>query len=284
MNDGLGFSLLDGKSLDVTAWDEISLSSFFTGYRVMTTILALKSHLVEFERHMARLQDHLDRFNFGPMPKLEIIRFEIGSLLDQANSPEISRVKLIFFTDELGNLRRMTIVNGEDPTHILKIRETGIRLKLNKDPARERGSHVKTGIVGGRGPFIARAEASGFDDILWLNQEGEVTEATWSNIFLIGRTGDLVEIATPPASSGILEGVTRRRVCELLNLAKIPVTERIITEEEIPRFDEAFVTSSIKGLVPVTQLGSHRMHTLRPQAVFRHISRLYGTWLKTLSL
>ena len=117
--------------------------------------------------------------------------------------------------------------------------------------------------------------------MLWVNGDNEITEATWSNIFLIGRTGDLVEIATPPASSGILEGITRQRVIELLEKAKIPVTVRIITEDEIPRFDEAFLTSSIRGVVPLNQIGSHRLHTLRPNAVFHHIARLYQTWLST---
>jgi branched-subunit amino acid aminotransferase/4-amino-4-deoxychorismate lyase len=76
-------------------------------------------------------------------------------------------------------------------------------------------------------------------------------------------------------------GIVRRRITELLMTAKIPVTERVITLDELPRFDEAFVTSSIRGLVPVAQIDRHRLQTLRPNAVFNHISRLYQTWLSS---
>ena len=66
---------------------------------------------------------------------------------------------------------------------------------------------------------------------------------------------------------------------ELLHSAKIPVTERLISQDEIPGFDEGFLTSSLRGLIPVTQIGKHRLHTLRGQAVFHHVARLYKTWL-----
>jgi branched-subunit amino acid aminotransferase/4-amino-4-deoxychorismate lyase len=128
---------------------------------------------------------------------------------------------------------------------------------------------------------LNQAKKGGFDDVLWVNGDGEVAEATWANIFLIGRTGDLVEIATPALASGLLAGIVRRRIAELLNTAKIPVTERVVTIDELPRFDEAFVTSSIRGLVPVLQIDRHRLQTLRPNAVFHHIARLYQTWLST---
>ncbi len=60
--------------------------------------------------------------------------------------------------------------------------------------------------------------------------------------------------------------------------AKIRVEERVVYSEEIPRFDEAFICSTVRGLVPVSQIGSHKLHTTRDTSVYQHIHRLYMTW------
>ena len=63
--------------------------------------------------------------------------------------------------------------------------------------------------------------------------------------------------------------------------AGIPVQEQTIFVDELPRFDEAFVCSTVRGLVPVSTIDKHKLHTARPGSVFRHIERLYMTWVET---
>ena len=270
--------LIDGQESTSLTWDLAGESGFFDGSRVMTTLQARGSWIVEYERHMTRLADHAARFGMTKIPAAELIKFEIDSLIQTLKTPEISRVRVILFNDQAGHQHRVVTVASEifDNGEVMK---NGLKLKPVIDKAWPRGSLVKTGQVAAGGSALLAARATGFDDVLWINSDGEISETTWANVFLIGRTGDLVEIATPPESSGILAGITRSRITELLNNAKIPVTERVITEDEIPRFDEAFVTSSVRGLVPVAAIGGHRLHTMRSQAVFHHIARLYNTWL-----
>lgn len=272
--------LLDGKVPSDLSWDVIGGQGFFGGVRAMTTLLTVQSRLVDFDRHFARLAKHIEYLQIGEAPRAALLRFEVEQLIQRLGFPKMARVRVVVFKDDAGVVRRLISANVEDSDALHIIQDRGLRLHPVRDSSWERGSHVKTGIIGSRGVELARAKSGGFDDVLWLNSDGELTEATWANIFMIGRTGDLVEIATPPSASGLLEGVTRQRITELLGSAQIPVTERVITEEEIPGFDEAFVTSSIRGLIPITQIGQHRLHTLRPQSVFRHIARLYQTWLK----
>ena len=128
---------------------------------------------------------------------------------------------------------------------------------------------------------LKQATQEGFHDILWTREDGEILEASTANIFFMARHGDLLEVATPPLSSGILPGITRKKVIELLQHAGIPVTEQKIYFDEMPRFDEGFLTSSIAGLRPLGQIDRQRLHTLRPQASFWHFQRLYQTWLET---
>ena len=270
--------LIDGQESTALTWDLAGESGFFDGARVMTTLQARKTWLVDFDRHMRRLMEHAARMGMTATPSVELIKFEIDCLIQTLRTTDISRVRVILFRDKTGGQHR--IVTAAPEIHnSSEASKNGLKLKAIINKAWPRGSLIKTGQLAAHASELIAAKVAGFDDVLWINGDGEITETTWANIFLIGRTGDLVEIATPPESSGILSGITRARISELLYNAKIPVTERVITEEEIPRFDEAFVTSSVRGLVPVAAIGGHRLHTMRGQAVFHHIARLYGTWL-----
>ena len=120
------------------------------------------------------------------------------------------------------------------------------------------------------------ARESGFDDILWINSENEVTEASTANIFFIGREGDDVFVHTPPETSGLLKGITRKTIIELLRANQVEVSEEILLRDELARFDEAFVCSTVRGLVPIQAIDQHRLYTLREMAVFRYIQKLFN--------
>jgi branched-subunit amino acid aminotransferase/4-amino-4-deoxychorismate lyase len=275
--------LLNGR--DITTQDCLGFldGNFFQGTRVMTTMLAQGHAVVDFNRHLDRLLSHATELLSCQLPSAELLEFEVQSTLERLAERGGSRVRLMLFQDASGLINRLIdVMSVEADTLMAKHPDGGVRLLSHTDRSWIRGSHVKTGLLGAhREKEIIRARTMGFEDVLWVNSEGEIAEATWANIFLIGRTGDLVEIATPPAASGLLLGLVRRRICELLYTAKIPVTERVVTIDELPRFDEAFVTSSIRGLIPVSQIDKHRLQTTRPNSVFHHILRLYQTWLST---
>jgi branched-chain amino acid aminotransferase len=274
--------LINGEEAKTSDLAGLLQGDFFHGSRAMTTMLAKGARVVDLERHLERLAEHAQQLLIDKPPRADVLKFEIDSVLAMLGPPLMAKIRIILFADHGRRICRIIEVESLDVDEAgFDTKQVGLRLSSHCDRSWARGGHVKTGFLGERQVAIRQAVASGFDDVLWINGDGELAEATWANIFLIGRTGDLVEIATPPATSGILMGIVRRRITELLMTAKIPVTERVITLDELPRFDEAFVTSSIRGLVPVAQIDRHRLQTLRPNAVFNHISRLYQTWLSS---
>lgn len=84
-------------------------------------------------------------------------------------------------------------------------------------------------------------------DALFVNERGQVLEATRSNFFIF--RGDT--LITP--HKGILIGVTRNVVLELAR-GRFAVDERPILLEELALADEAFITSSSKEITPVVQI------------------------------
>ena len=89
-----------------------------------------------------------------------------------------------------------------------------------------------------------RAVAKGYYEVLFINKKGEVTEGSYTNIFL-QKDGKLL---TPPVLSGLLPGVFRKYL-----LQKYPelVEEASFTREEIEQADAVYVGNSVRGLVRV---------------------------------
>jgi len=102
--------------------------------------------------------------------------------------------------------------------------------------------------------ILAKIEAidAGVLEALMLNLDGEVSECTGDNIFII-KDG---EISTPPISSGILHGITRQFVIEEVTPALgIAVQERTIQLDEVFVADEVFLTGTAAEVIGVSHIG-----------------------------
>jgi branched-chain amino acid aminotransferase len=99
---------------------------------------------------------------------------------------------------------------------------------------------------------LAKREAKlrGADEALVLNLHGNIAEASVANLFC-ARDGELM---TPPATDGALEGITRRTVLELAAELGISAREQTLGRFDLFACDEAFLTGSGAGLVPVRSL------------------------------
>ncbi len=95
---------------------------------------------------------------------------------------------------------------------------------------------------------LQEAKQRGADDVLILNQRGEITEASTANIGFI--QGD--RFITPPLGAGILAGVTRRLILQqVAATAQLSVEERMIRPEELAEMEECMLLSSTKDVQPV---------------------------------
>ena len=256
------------------------------GASIFEVFVAFENKLLDAQEHLNRLRKSAE-INMIEVPwKDEELIFEIEHLLSQVPDKK----KYIRLTITSGNGLGLVSHADTTPNKIIycmpakieneSVYSHGLKLDIKKLPYTERGRHAKSGNYLRSINALKDAKKDGWDDILWLNSENEFTEASTANIFLIGRDGDLVEIATPPSHSGLLLGITRQSIIRLLTMSRIKVTDRIIHKEELARFDEAFICSTVRGLVPIRQIGKHKMFTCRTNATFHHINRLYMAWVQ----
>lgn len=93
-------------------------------------------------------------------------------------------------------------------------------------------------------PLYARAfeqaAREGFDDVVFLNLRGEVTEGAISNVF-VEKDGRLF---TPPVECGLLAGVFRRHLLE----TQADVKERVLTLDDLRSADAIYLVNAVRGL------------------------------------
>jgi len=113
----------------------------------------------------------------------------------------------------------------------------------------------------------ARLEArrAGADDALFLTDSGHLSEATSANIVLIREAADgTVELATPGLECAILPGTTRSWILNWAGVAGLRPVEGWLTPDELAAASEAFLCSSVAGVLPVTRFNDHPIGDGRP--------------------
>jgi branched-chain amino acid aminotransferase len=129
--------------------------------------------------------------------------------------------------------------------------------------------------------IMAKMEANryGAGEGLMLTREGLVGEATGDNIFLV-KDGRLL---TPPASVGILQGITRDTVMELARGMGIEVLEPLMTQYDVYNADEVFLTGTAAEVIPAVEFDGRKIGNGKPGpltgrliAAFRELTQTTG--------
>ena len=170
-----------------------------------------------------------------------------------------------------------------NPAHRPEVLRQGLRLSLattlHRNPPGALNPAWKTGNYLNNILCLREARARGADEVVILNQAGEVTEAAVSNLAFV-RGG---EIVTPPLAAGILGGITRELLlAAVAPAAGVPAREAVIRPEDFARHDECFLLSTTKDVTPVAAIDATRFRvgddtvTARVKAAFAEYIRAYG--------
>jgi D-alanine transaminase len=114
------------------------------------------------------------------------------------------------------------------------------------------------------------AQRAGADEAIFV-ADGMVHEGASTNFFAVkGR-----QLITHPLDEQILPGVVRDRVIGLALAAKIRVDERALREAELFELDEAFITSTTQGVMPVTEIDGRVIGNSRRGEVTAELQQLF---------
>lgn len=115
------------------------------------------------------------------------------------------------------------------------------------------------------------AAAGGYDEGLFVNSRGELTEGTTCNLFMVSRG----VFHTPPVSCGLLPGITREVVFKLAAGKGITVLESAFNSTALLHADEAFLTASLIEIMPLVSLEGRPIGSGRPGPLTRSLLESY---------
>ena len=118
---------------------------------------------------------------------------------------------------------------------------------------------------------VIDAQLRGVDEALFMDELGSVTESTASNFGIVARG----EILTPPCWLGLLRGITRDVLQESAAALSVPCREMPLTRHDLYNSDEAFMTSTLKEVMPVTMIDGRRIGNGKPGPITQRLLRAF---------
>lgn len=232
----------------------ISDRGFLYGDGLFETIRVGHGRPLWWTRHVDRLQRGAAFLNLAlPWPPEKLQEFA-AKLIQQNALPE--SVLRITLTRGSGS-RGYSTKDASSPTLAMTLHPlppTVSSLRLVTGLLRVTANHPLAALKTANKllQVLARAEAEhrGADEALLLNTEGNVAEAAASNVFWLENGA----VCTPPVSDGALAGVAREVVLEICRARNILAREPHLKPDGLLRVDGVFLTNSVAGIVPVSQL------------------------------
>ena len=258
MKIGLNGCLVEEKEAVISVFDH----GFMYGMGCFETFRTYGGQPFLFDAHMDRLEDSLRAVgiaaNIDRPAARELIRalIETNGLTEAyiryAVSAGAGAVGLpnedYAAPNTIVYVKPLPPIADDDEPSVRPLQVLRLPRNTPEGERRIKSFHYMNNILGKREitryPWAAGAEG------LFLTADGHVAEGIVSNVFFVvdGR------VMTPPLNTGILAGVTRGFVLELLQALGIPAAEETLTLQDAVRAQEVFLTNSIQEIVRVDRI------------------------------
>jgi branched-chain amino acid aminotransferase len=238
-------------------------AGLLAGWGLFTTLRVFQGEPFAFERHWRRLEKDAGRTRV-PFPfDAAHVRTQVRELVQRNNSREgTARIYAIY--------NKVGFWQSDEPLPTVDLLLYTAGLPPHQDSVRltvaEQGRHAASPLAGVKVTSwllnvwsLQGAQQNGFDEVIMLNERGEVAECTAANIFCV-RNG---RVLTPPLSSGCLEGVTRGVLLDIIAPAEgVTCQETPLRLEDLQSADEVFITSTNRNLLGVSEIPGRKFTTV----------------------
>jgi len=236
------------------------------GWGVFSTLRVYDGVPFAWERHWPRMNHDAARLRIPMPPDGEAVAADMRRLLE-ANSAWNSVLRIMVVRNRGGMFEGPAVTNDFDViAFTTDVPPWGQAMKLGVIP---NGRHAASEFAGAKIlswsenlTRYERAREQGLDEVVLLNERGEVCECTSANLFAVHGS----RVLTPPLSSGCLPGVTRATLLEDINVDGLTVREQVLLPPDLESADEVFLASTTRELLPVASIEGLR---IRPSRVIR---------------
>ena len=233
------------------------------GLGLFETILLYKGKPVFLDGHLARINKSIVDLglNIDKLEKDEVFQY----LNNNKNTLEYEVLKIILSEKNRLFLKR-------EYTYTEKDYQKSFSLNISKVRRNESSIFTfhKTLNYGDNILEKRKSKKMGYDEPIFLNSKNQITEGATSNIFVVVED----KIYTPKLSCGLLNGIVRQYI-----ISNYDVTEKEIDIEFLNNADEIFLTNSLFGIMPVSNL---EKKIFKPQKLGKNILQNYKKYLENI--
>ena len=256
---------------------EMRISPFDQGLTVgkglFETLMWDKGVLYSMSLHYKRLVESAKKWNLTLVSQSNLVAMIVETIMANEWQKEMLRV-------------RITLTAGENP-NFRGISEAGLLL-ITVNPIQSQSLVVKAGVA----PFIRNDKSAltgmktvayaenqlavkwaterRLEEAIFFNTRGKLCEGASSNIFVKIKG----KWMTPALNCGCLAGVTRGLVIQLFACLEIPLEEGIIGAEDLPQIEQAFLTSSLRGIQLLSSIDDQKLSLKKQGTIERLLEKL----------
>ncbi|HEV2385757.1 MAG TPA: aminotransferase class IV [Candidatus Acidoferrales bacterium] len=248
------------------------------GWGLFTTLRAVDGQPFAFERHWRRLRRDSERTRV-PLPFDE--QTVLGQVMEllAANDVREGAIRIYMVWNRTG------MWHSDEPFApvdlIITTAPPAVYPEIVKLDVREHGRHAASALAGVKVTSwlnnvwsAAEAKKRGYDEVVMLNERGEVAECTAANVFCV-RGG---EVLTPPLSSGCLAGITREVLLEIAPESGVRLREAVLLPEDLYAATEVFISSTNRALLPVGEIAGHTIASA-PGPITAKLAQAFADYL-----
>jgi branched-chain amino acid aminotransferase len=263
--------------------DQVRLSpgqaGLLNGWGLFTTIRIVEGVPFAFERHWKRLERDAERTHC-PFPfEEDVVKGQLGEVL-RANQVQEGCGRIYVVYNQAG------FWSGDEKLPRVDLIIYSADLPSYREPARlgvrEHGRHAASPLAGVKVTSwltnvwsLNEAQKAGWDEVVMLNERGEVAECTAANIFCV-RGG---RVATPPLTAGCLEGVTRGVLLEIGAGAGAAVEERMLLPEDLYAAEEVFISSTNRSVLAVSEIDGRKIASA-PGLITQKLEKAFASYVR----
>jgi branched-chain amino acid aminotransferase len=253
-----------------------------SGWGVFSTIRIYDGVMFSWERHFARLRTDATRMRV-PFPSApENLERQLNRLIE-ANQAWNATLRVAVVRNQGG------LWEGPNNTRDFDVMAFTANVPVWPEAAKLglilHGRHAASEFAGAKIlswsenlTLAERAHEQGLDEVILLNERGEVAECTSANVFAVcvdeqAAAEGTARVWTPPLSAGCLPGVTRSVLIEDVRVPGVTIAEKTLLPADLEAASEVFITSTTRELLPVVSIEGLRIQQGR--AVSARLARAF---------
>jgi branched-chain amino acid aminotransferase len=267
------------KTVDKVRWSP-GQAGLICGWGLFTTVRIVRGEAFAYERHWRRLEKDAALTRLPLTYSSSRVRVQLQEVI-RANKVEDGCARIYLVWNNVGFWKSdekmlevdLVITSADVPAYPETLRIA----------VREHGRHAASPLAGVKTTSwlnsvwaVAEAQHEGFDEVVLLNERGEVSECTAANIFAV--KGD--KVLTPPLNSGCLEGVTRGVLSEVAPEAGTSVVEQTLRLDDLYTADEVFITSTNRNVIGIREVAGRKIGNGTTGEVTKRLDVAFDAFVK----